>query len=312
MSRQDLATEQMVFKALKALPRPPRRLLLAVSGGVDSMVMCEILYKWRQGLRLELSVAHVHHGRAKNPKQAAYRKRAQNFVQAWATERELPFFTNTPSLQLLHSEAEFRALREAYLSEWKSECQADAIAFAHHRDDLLETRLIRLIRGSGTQGLRSMCLYRHGKLRPLLHVGASDIREYARIKKRKWIEDPSNAQTEMLRNWLRRDWLPLLETKRPGAVRSLARSLETVSPAMREFDLASHVGLRRDSLTSAPMETRKEILARYLKGLGLKGYAHAHVDEILKRLATQRNDFEFEMLGLNFRVSSDFLWASRV
>lgn len=313
MRRQDLALEQKVLRGFKALKKPPRRILLALSGGVDSMVMAEILYKWRKGLGLELKVAHVHHGKSSSAKQEAYRQRTRNFVRRWAKMRQLPFFTNDDLVGPLEpSEEGLREFREMKLRSWLAGEKFEAIALAHHQDDLLETRLIRLIRGSGGQGLRAMTFSRNNKFRPLLEVSSEEIRTYAVTKKLRWVEDPSNQKPDILRNWLRREWLPSLETKRPGAVRSLARSLETLSPEVNEFDLAAHVGLRRESFVHSSSLLQRELLARYLKALGLKDYARTHVDEILKRLATERKNVEFEMLGLRFRISADFLWASRV
>lgn len=305
--------EQKVLRGLKLLPNPPHRILLALSGGVDSMVLAEILWKWRVGLHLTLAVAHVHHGKAASRQQNDYRKRTQEFVCSWAEARNLPFFTNeTAPQKILTNEQEMREFREACLVEWKQKYAFDAIAFAHHQDDLLETRLIRLIRGSGTQGLRSMCLYRQDKFRPLLSLSSREIRGYAETRGIKWIEDPSNARADILRNWLRRKWLPSLELKRPGALKALARSLETISPRPMDFDLAPYVGLRRDFFIGAVNVKQKELLAQYLKALGLKGYGQTHVDEILKRLSSKQKNLEFEMLGLQFKVSPDFLWASRV
>jgi len=304
MARQDLALEQQVLRSVKALKVRPCRVLLAVSGGVDSMVMAEILFKWRRGLKLELAVAHVHHGRASSPKQKLFRERARKFVRAWATKRGLPFFTNAKA-PILRSEGEMREFREGLLLTWAEAAGCEAIAFAHHEDDLLETRLIRLIRGAGAQGLRAMSKYRGGKFRPLLGLSRAEIEAYARITKLEWVEDPSNRKTDILRNWLRHEWLPSLETRRPGAVKTLARSLETVAPRAQDFDLASCVGLRRDRLSRA-------LVAQYLKALGLRGYAQTHVDEILKRVSSPERNLEFDMLGFRFQVSREFLWASRV
>jgi tRNA(Ile)-lysidine synthase len=311
MPRLDLALEQKVLRGIKSLTKPPRRLLLAVSGGLDSLVMAEILWKWRTGLRLELAVAHIHHGPAKTPAQTDYRQRAQEFVRAWAAQHDLEFFTNAPRI-LEQNEKAFREFREEILRNWSRTQKFAAVAMAHHQDDLLETRLLRLIRGSGHQGLRAMSIYRYGKLRPLLLVSRREIFTYARAKGLQWVEDPSNRRSSVMRNWVRRQWLPALETRSPGASQALARSLETIAPEARDFDLAPYVGLRRDVLQSGPLVRRRALVAQYLKGLGLNGYARTHVDEILKRLSSERGDLAFVMLGIEFRVSREFLWASRV
>jgi tRNA(Ile)-lysidine synthase len=313
MSRLDLALEQKVLRDLKPLRGRRLRVLMALSGGVDSMVMAAILHKWRRGLGFELAAAHVHHGGDADSGQRRYRDRVQRFVRDWAAKSGLPFFTNKPArVSIARSEAQLRALRHRHLGNWLKNEGYDLLAFAHHRDDLLETRVIRLIRGSGSQGLRAMCVLSREKVRPLLSLSDGEIRAYALVKNLEWIEDPSNASTGALRNWLRARWLPDLEKRRPGALKALSRSLETLAPRGRSVDLTPHVGVRRDSLSRLPGAERRALLARYLKGLGLQGYSRAHVEEILKRLDTERKNFTFEMLGLRFAVSPDFLWASRV
>jgi tRNA(Ile)-lysidine synthase len=259
--------------------------------------MAEILYKWRRGLKLELAVAHVHHGRSETAKQDAYRKRAQAFVRAWARERELVFYTNSPAKAYLKNEQELREFREKNLRNWAARADSASTAFAHHADDLLETRMIRLIRGSGAQGLHAMSSHRGGKLRPLLTLSQAEIRDYAILCVLKWIEDPSNIESEILRNWMRREWLPSLEKHRPGALKSLARSLATVSPRPQEFNLAPYVGLRRELFSTGPTPKSRALVAGYLKSLGLKGYARTHVEEILKRLGSKHANVAFEMLG---------------
>jgi tRNA(Ile)-lysidine synthase len=320
MRRQDLALEQKVLRGFKSLSTPPRSILLAISGGVDSVVMAEILYRWRRGLGLRLAVAHVHHGSAATQGQSRFRDRAQRLVQRWAQERKLEFFTNQEQPpRRLKNEQEWREWRERWLKEWRA--GFDAVAFAHHQDDLLETRLIRLIRGSGRQGLPAMSVYRPGRWRPLLRSSREEIRAYADVRELTWVEDPSNRQTQALRNWMRREWLPALERKRPGAAQAVARSLEILAatlpsspsdPANGEVGLAPYVGLRRDALVGCPVSQRRELIARYLHSLGRKGYAQTHVNEILKRLETGKGDSEFVMLGIVFKISHDFLWASRV
>ena len=279
------------------------------------MVMGEILYKWRQGLKLELEVAYVHHGKSPSKKQNAYRDKAQKFVQRWAKEHQLKFHTNR-SAPKLSGEQELRAFREEKLLGWLKRQRGEAIAFAHHEDDLLETRLIRLIRGSGIQGLGAMRVLKNQKFRPLLSLSAHRIRAYADACGLKWLEDPSNEDQDLLRNWIRHEWLPSLERHRPGGMKALARSLETIVPQAAQnemaIELASHVGLRRDVLVTGPARRSREILAQYLKSLGVKSYSQSHVDEILKRVSNPQNDFEFDMLSLKFKVSPKFLWASRV
>jgi tRNA(Ile)-lysidine synthase len=314
MKNRALSLENQVLKPLARYGRSrPLHVLLAVSGGVDSMVMAEILWRWRRYLGWNLSVAHVHHGSGGSSTQKAFRIQARTQVEEFCRERGLRLFTNPVSEAELNSEQDMRDYRRLWLKAWLAEGKFDHVALAHHRDDLLETRLLRLIRGTGAQGLRGMTRRGPGRLlRPLLGLSREQVLDYARLRCLTWVEDPSNQDLEPLRNWLRREWLPALDRRQNGARHALARSLETLAPVRLPLEFGTYVGLRRTSLKKTSPANQREIVARYLRSLGMQGYGRTHVDELLKRLDTLQKNFEFEMLGMTFQANSDFLWASRV
>ncbi len=307
-----LTVEHLVLRALGRGNNQPERWLLAVSGGADSMVMAEILFRWRRYLGVELALAHVHHGRGRAERQNTYRDQAQALVSEWATRRNLEFFTNLPSREAGVSEQDLREFRRSHLRGWLKAGAFSRVAFAHHRDDLLETRLLRLIRGSGRQGLKAMAVKRGRILRPLLHLSRAQIVEYATFQQVKWMDDPSNELTTSLRNWLRQDWIPQLERRSPGAAKSLSRSLTTLAQNQFTETIGPFVGLRRAALEEFTPVLLEDVVARYLRTIGMKGYSQTHVQELLKRLSTRRQPVRFEMLGFSFQATADFLWASRV
>lgn len=316
MAREDLAFEHRVLKPLKALKNPPRRWLLAVSGGADSMALAEFTRRWRRGLGLEkLIVAHVHHGLKGPMKQVRFRTQAQARLRDWCNSHAIEFITNTPEKIALVSEKELRDYRHKALEEWRASLDLDVVVFAHHADDLLETRLMRLIRGTGGFGLRAMRLYGARKLRPFLSVSRLEIENYLRSCGLEWSEDPSNFQHEAFRNWLRHEWLSSLEKRQPGAVKSLSRSLELISRTQRlktRVDIDLNAGVRREVINNASSLEREELITVYLRGLGLNNYGQSHVREILKRVDTRKKNLTFEVLGVVFEVTPDFLRASRV
>jgi tRNA(Ile)-lysidine synthase len=280
--------------------------LLAVSGGVDSMVMAEVIFRWSRLLKIRLRVAHVHHGRGA---QRGYRDRAQKAAAKWCETRKIPFLTNEPEDLELKSEAALREYRLKFLRDWSAD--SDHVLFAHHQDDLLETRLMRLIRGTGAFGLRGMQLKRGKALRPLLECSRAEIENYARWRKLRFVADPSNQKTGALRNWVRHIWLPQLEKKRPGASAAMARSLEILSEnAVVEPKV--DVGLRRDFMREISLPEREKAVANYLRSLGLKNYGRRHVREVLKRMDNVQKNPTFRMLGVVFEVTPDVLKASRV
>jgi tRNA(Ile)-lysidine synthase len=302
------ALEHRVLDVLKDSAAPRGRWLLAVSGGVDSMVLADVLWRWRRYLKIEIVVAHVHHGDAHN---SEYRDRARAGVRAWCKQHRVRFVHNVRAPSLKNSETELREYRRLCLRRWRRELECECIVFAHHRDDLLETQILRLIRGSGPGGMRAMDVLKASRLRPLLNFARAELLEYARARKLEWCEDPTNADAaEALRNWVRHEWLPLLEQRQPGASKSLARSLSLLAQDSPGLPLNSFVGLRRKLLGQVSPPQRRTVVANYLRALGLQGYGRAHIEEIVKRLRDRRREFEFTVCGCVFRVTPDLVWAS--
>jgi tRNA(Ile)-lysidine synthase len=303
---QAKALEHKVLKRLKMRISANEKWLVAVSGGVDSIVLIELLRRWRKWLKADFTVAHVHHGLGKSGGQNRYRADAQRLVKDYCARHALKFLTNAPQKNALKSEAEWRAFRSELLENWRVEEGAVGVIFAHHLDDLLETRVLRLIRGTGRTGLRAMRIQSGKKFRPLLDLTRKDIEFYATNRALEFVQDPSNSDAGSLRNWLRLEWLPALEKRQKGASRALSRSLEILlRPPRSSREIDVNVGLRRDSLD-------EDVLAEYLHRLGCENYGRSHVQEILKRIDTRRKNLTFEMLGLVFKVTPDLLMASRV
>jgi len=312
MADRNLAFEHKVIGPLKALGGGDW--LIAVSGGVDSLTLVEVLFRWRRLLKVRLHVAHIHHGTGVHPRQKRYRDRAQKLVKEWCAQREIPFFSNEPESISLKSEADLREYRHEHLRRWRAQSGAVFTVYAHHRDDLLETRVLRLLRGTGTFGLRGMQLRRAGFLRPLLECSRSEIENYARARKIEFCADPSNKKTDSLRNWLRRTWLPALERKQAGAGAALARSLEILAQDA-VVESCSPV-VRRAEMKGLSLPEREKFLSSYLRGLGLKNYSRRHVRELIKRIDTHLDTSPkittFRMLGVVFQVTPDLLVAKQV
>lgn len=301
--------EHRVLANLRPLGRGARW-LLAVSGGVDSMVMASVILKWRRALGNELTIGHVHHG-SDSPWSPA-RDEAQAFVRDYARNAEVKFLTLRPRPRGLHSEADWRDLRARTFARWARKYGFQYVLLAHHEDDLLETRVLRLLRGVGPLGLKSMSLTSGLYVRPLLNVTRAEVEHYAMKRELSWMEDPSNRELAPLRNWLRHEWLPRLEARQAGSRAALARSLELLAHAPRTPEFGVYVGLRREALHRLTLTRQQAVVVEYLNARGIRGYGHSHVREILKRLQTRRKQFTFDLLGFRFRVTPDLVWASRV
>jgi tRNA(Ile)-lysidine synthase len=196
-----------------------QRVTVAVSGGLDSVVMLDVLAEtaaWHGGV---LHVATADHGiRPESHEEAA-------FVAELARERGLPFTCLRLGLGAGTSEdAARRARREALCS-----VPGDVVALAHHREDQAETVLLQLLRGAGSVGLSGMGWRRGRFVRPLLGEPRDALRRYADERGLPWRDDPSNQDPRHLRNRVRHEILPLLEIVRPGAAEALARAARAVA-----------------------------------------------------------------------------------
>ncbi|GLC26447.1 tRNA lysidine(34) synthetase TilS [Roseisolibacter agri] len=189
-----------------------KRVVLAVSGGRDSMVLldaaCAVARERLAG------VAVFDHGTGPHARAAVRR------VRRAAARHGLPVVVGRAALPDA-GEAVWREARWRFLRRAARRLGADAVATAHTRDDQVETVAMRVLRGAGPRGLAGLLATRQGVVRPLLAVGAARVAAYAHARGLRWVEDPSNASRRFLRNRLRHELLPALEAARPGTRRLL-------------------------------------------------------------------------------------------
>ncbi len=313
--------EHKVLSHLKKFDQ--KSLLLAVSGGLDSMVLLDIFLKLQPLMNLHLVVGHVHHGlstrKASSPSQGhhclasknSFRQRAQNHVLSLTQAKGLQYVTNLLKKEPGTSEAEMRYFRYHHLDSWAREMEL-IVTTAHHSDDLLETQLLRLIRGTGPHGLKAMSLMESKRFRPLLDTTRCELEQYAQNHNISFLEDPSNDNNQYLRNWLRHTWFPLLEQRSPGSLKSLSRSLRHISqapsPNLKKLELASHCvkykdaegktveGLSWSSIILLPLEDKASVLAQFMRSKGMKNYGQTHINEVLKRLSQTPTKSYFSLL----------------
>jgi tRNA(Ile)-lysidine synthase len=291
-----------------------KRIFVACSGGMDSVALVQVLFRLRKVLKIEIEIAHFFHGSAGSATQTRFRKKAQALVENLSRDLGLKFHLGALENSKSLSEG---SLREARFNFFKSLVPpAGLLALAHHEDDLLETRLIRLIRGIGPEGLESMTLLDENRLRPFLEFPRSEIEAYAAQMKLKWIEDPSNKSVKPLRNWIRWKWLPSLEAKRGGARHSLARSLKQLSETVRGSnswveEYIRSEGICRPRLLELNRMEQRQVLASYLRRLGIKAYSLSHIEEVLKRVDNPRKEQRFKVIGLQWKINAEYIGIDR-
>jgi len=265
---------------LKALQRTMEdskgsKIGLALSGGLDSMVLAEGLHR----LGLAFVVLHVDHGwrEMESAADAAW-------VKAWCRERKIPFFGKKLRAGSARTEAAGREARRSFYEHVAERNGLGEIWLAHHADDLVETFLLQLLRGAGPEGLASMPERRKmGKVewvRPLLTFRKAELKSLARNWKLSWREDASNRSEDYLRNRIRHRLLPTLQKmtgRDPSPV--LARCARILSdenvyweellPEVWPENLAC-AGLKKASVALQRRAIRSWLLSRKVKDLSFE------------------------------------------
>ncbi|MCL2027737.1 MAG: tRNA lysidine(34) synthetase TilS [Bacteroidales bacterium] len=208
------------------LVAPKDRILVAVSGGLDSIVLLDLLQK--HGMN-DLAIVHCNFQlRGKESDED------EKFVKNLAKFYDLPIFCNRfdtkseqkkskDSIQMIA-----RNLRYTYFSEVLKKEKFDYIAVAHHADDQIETFFINLLRSGGVKGLRGMLPKREHIIRPLLKFSRQDLEDYAIKNNLKYREDTSNSDDYYLRNKIRHHLIPCLETLDKSAKSSVLQTMENL------------------------------------------------------------------------------------
>ena len=222
---------------------PGQRILVAVSGGVDSMVLLHVLHELAAGHGWRLTVAHLNHqlrGRSSEADERLVRRTAQKLqlplVAERAAVREL---ARSRGLSL---EMAARKLRHDFLARTAKRRHIPVVALAHHADDQLELFFLRLLRGSGGEGLAGMKWRTPSPsdagielVRPLLDQPKAVLVEYAADHRIRYREDASNAVLDFQRNRIRHELLPLLRRKyQPALDKTISRVMDIVG-AEAEF-----------------------------------------------------------------------------
>jgi len=200
-------------------------IMVAVSGGPDSTALLHILNDLKPRLNIELAAAHFHHGL-----RGEEADRDAGFVEQLSNELGLPFIMEWGDVagyrekNRLSLQEAARDLRLQFLEEARRSMGARKIALGHTRDDQTEELVMRLIRGTGPEGLAGMLMMRDNVfIRPLLHIPKADLLHFLRERGLAYVEDKSNQDLRYLRNRIRHQCLPLLRELNPSLDLALHR-----------------------------------------------------------------------------------------
>lgn len=251
--------------------------VVAVSGGVDSMALLDML---RSMPKLRLIVAHYDHGIRTNS------NIDRKLVQAYANRHGLTYVYDEGNLGSGASEAAARQARYDFLRKVKDTVRARAIITAHHHDDVLETAVINLLRGTNRRGLTSL-KSRGDIVRPLLQVPKSALKTYAKDNQLVWREDSTNQDTKYLRNHVRHNILNKLSVDDRNAFAALIVKFAELNQEIDSL-LVNHLHLQpsaarldRKEFTQLPHAVAREVLAAWLGYRQITGYNRKTLERLV-------------------------------
>lgn len=258
-----------------------KRVVLAVSGGRDSMVLLRAALACASDGVIDLScVASFDHATGPHAAESIA------LVRRAAVERGLEFVTARATVRR-RTEAEWRAQRWEFLRRVARE-RGGQVTTAHTRDDQLETVLMRVMRGSGARGLAALAAG-SAVLRPLLGASRDDVAAFALREGVEWVEDPGNARPDHLRNRVRHELLPALLRARPALAAELLALSERAAILRAQLDTVIDRELSLEHREGAVRVTRRAMLRFDPAALGLLWPAiAARASATLDRRGTDR------------------------
>ncbi|WP_246560371.1 tRNA lysidine(34) synthetase TilS [Geobacter grbiciae] len=304
----------LAFSTEYSLFTPGDTVVVAVSGGADSVALLDILISLSD-LRLNLVVAHLNHSL-----RGAESDGDERFVADLAASRGLPFAGEKADVRALSIRERLsledagRRARYEFFDQVATQYGARSVALAHHADDQAETLLLRLLRGAGVTGLSAMAPRRDGRfVRPLLTLSRSEIEGYLHGRGLRFRIDSSNADTAFLRNRIRHELIPHLVRFNPEISRRLAVTadllaadeevLETVADEALKRTVREHAGegviLDVAGLLREPRGVRYRIYRRAVAlAMGtLRGLSYKHVLQIDGLVRSPKPNLHIPVLG---------------
>lgn len=210
---------------LKPIESSKSSFLLAVSGGIDSMVLCDLFLK----SNLNFTVAHCNFQLRANKSELD-----EEFVKNYCIQNKIEFHSKKFNVKEYKASGNFstqmaaRDIRYAWFRKLMLENEFDFLATAHHLNDSLETFLINISRGTGINGLTGIQFQQNEIIRPLFNISKESILGYAEINQIQWREDASNATKDYVRNKIRHQITPILNEIHPDFLNNFSKSIQVL------------------------------------------------------------------------------------
>lgn len=282
------------FAQENALFSTPCHLIVGVSGGPDSMALLHCLMCWPED-GLKITVVHIHHGlRDKTADRDAA------FVQAYCAEHGIPCVVEYADVSAAATghvslEAAGRQLRYQLFEQIRMREGADFILTAHNADDQAETVLMRILRGSGVDGLAGVSVKRDRICRPLLICTRDEIEQYCADNAISYVQDETNTDLTFTRNRIRHEILPMLRTVNPALNTALLRlsrhALEDATllrvqaeEALQQAQRGTHWHL--PSFLQQPQPIRRRMITLMLSNASVSNIEEAHIVAIERTMTS--------------------------
>lgn len=309
-----------------------RHFLIAVSGGADSVACLHLFHQFRNLFKYQFRVAHVHHGFTKDLQQRQFRDRTKSWVKDLCAQLDVEYISNeewgalegqgTPTQETesksfpksleLNSEQQLRDFRYEFFKQWLK--QGEILVLGHHIDDLLETQLMDLLRGSHFEHWKNLSAYANGKFRPLSQCDKKDIVKYLSQGNKNYIEDPSNSDVKITRNWLRHELLGALEQKFPGAKLSLSKNLKKLYEYQADSEAPRYAESEGIPLWQWMLfsyrQKQKFVLSLHLS-LVHKSLTQGQIEEVIRHLDQRQKDIKFQTGPIFWVKNAEKIYAHR-
>lgn len=266
------------------------KIIIALSGGQDSVLLLSLFLKYREELNIKLVIAHINH-----LLRGEESDKDQDFVTALAEKNNLELFILREKVKELAQENSWsleeagRIVRYNYLNNLLREEKAQKIAVAHHLKDQGETILFHLIRGSGVKGLRGMFFEKGDIVRPLLNVSKEEIEEYCTSNSLEYRKDMSNYKDSYTRNKIRLQLLPALKEYNP----QIESQLYKLGEIIKEEDAFMEEEMRK-AYEGAVVSERSSFLIKEEEFLSLhKALRRRLVIAIYEKLSNKYLEFKY-------------------
>ena len=263
------------------------KFLIAVSGGIDSMVLCNLFLN----SKLNFTVAHCNFQLRGNDSDED-----ENFVRNYCIQNQIEFHSKKFNVKAYKQSGNFstqmaaRDLRYNWFSELMREFQFDFLVSEHHLNDSWETFLINLSRGSGINGLTGIRFQQKEIIRPLYNISKDLISNYAELNQIQWREDVSNATVDYVRNKIRHQITPILNEIHPEFLQNFSKSIQNLNEEkillQNELDnLRNHLWIKKGENFIISIEKLNQLqpLPSYLFHLFSKfGFVHpAEIEKLM-------------------------------